>query len=1084
MAIAGTLEIQMFTNIARFTDDMAKVRSQVTGAMSHVESAVGLARDALATLGIGMGIHYFADLIKGSIEAMDHLHNLSLTTTITVETLSGLALAAKQSGSNLDDIGASINKLAVNMGKDGEKFKALGITAKDPLEAFKQLADVFVSVQDPQLRAALGAAALGKAWAGAAPLLSQGGRHIGEMVTRGMELSNITGEMAGKAHEFNDRLAEFNAVTEGAKNRIVGGLLPAFTQMITAIVKAYEEGGKLAALIETLGQAGRFAIYGEYASDVQKLTSKIKSLNAEFEMLAALRAQPDSLFDRLVGTSAKIDTKINAVTAAMAELRAQRTLLTDADKKAQDVSKQWEKYYADEAKAGAKAAAAKVDAFLHVDKATKETTDGMKMYETEMATLTKRIAELNGVGLIEAYVLKLNGEAYAKLEPWQKASLIAKEKELLALEAEKKMLTEIHRLHTEALNLQLEEINVRDQLLNGLEDDIKQLKIEHDTLGMTEKQRAVYLLGLEKEMMLKNALTDKDVDYINKLGDEGKTLIEGNEIIKQQISMWDSLGNTFGNFMLSFRHGWHGGMDFAKQELASLASQMFAFFAKRWLLNIAAAGTFGSTAAGAATSVLGNMGSSVFGSGMNSLGGTAASYLFGTSGTAASSTIGIAAAEQATGTYATTGLVSSGGVGQALVAAMPYLAIAAAVFGVWKYLSSKSGGPKTSGSAMYDVNNAGDTSAGAMTDSRRFYYADDKSMDAIVGPIMEATAKSYATLAKKYGGVDNAQFLQSTDTDPHGTASNRVATQAYINGIKIFEQKNENLGRDAAAAASEMQLQAGRALLGALQASKLRDDIAKIIDSVAAANATQAQLTDIFLRVAAMDELFGNLAVTLNSTSAPIKNAIELLQEQGTALADFAKASDRSAQSLTTLTIDTAKFRASVTALIQQYEDTKITVGTSISDAIRNLTFGTLDKAGQYGMLQSEAQAMRGSLGGMTDAAMIANTVSQIVALSGQAFGLLDPAAQQAQLNSFIVGLKSTQEAADTRLADLQHAAVNAANLALAETRANLDMERTTAVMNADTATMNRQTAVINQGTAARGVTVNVGQGITSQSGT
>ena len=30
---------------------------------------------------------------------------------------------------------------------------------------------------------------------------------------------------------------------------------------------------------------------------------------------------------------------------------------------------------------------------------------------------------------------------------------------------------------------------------------------------------------------------------------------------------------------------------------------------------------------------------------------------------------------------------------------------------------------------------------------------------------------------------------QSTDTDPQGKADNRVATQAFINGMKIFEQK-------------------------------------------------------------------------------------------------------------------------------------------------------------------------------------------------------------------------------------------------------------------------------------------------------
>ncbi len=117
------------------------------------------------------------------------------------------------------------------MGKDAEKFVKLGVTAKDPLEAFKQLADVFSAIKDPQLRAALGAEALGKSWASAAPLLSEGGNKIGEMVARGTNLSGVTKEMALQADEFNDTLAEFGMMAEAAKMRLAGDLLPALTEV-------------------------------------------------------------------------------------------------------------------------------------------------------------------------------------------------------------------------------------------------------------------------------------------------------------------------------------------------------------------------------------------------------------------------------------------------------------------------------------------------------------------------------------------------------------------------------------------------------------------------------------------------------------------------------------------------------------------------------------------------------------------------------------------------------------------------------------------------------------------------------------
>ena len=66
----------------------------------------------------------------------------------------------------------------VNIGKDPEKYRQLGIDAKNGYEAFKQLADIFVAIEEPETRAAVAAEALGKAWAGSAAGLSEGGKGL------------------------------------------------------------------------------------------------------------------------------------------------------------------------------------------------------------------------------------------------------------------------------------------------------------------------------------------------------------------------------------------------------------------------------------------------------------------------------------------------------------------------------------------------------------------------------------------------------------------------------------------------------------------------------------------------------------------------------------------------------------------------------------------------------------------------------------------------------------------------------------------------------------------------------------------
>jgi hypothetical protein len=243
--IAGTLEIQMAANIARLADDMAKSKAVVGGAMKDIEGAVAQAKAALGALGIGLGVGYFVSLIKGSIDAADHLVDLSKTTNLAVETLAGLKIAAEQSGSDLGSTAAAINKLSVEVGKAPEKFKALGISATDPLEQFKQLADITNQLSDVNQRNAVLATALGKSWQGAVPLLAEGSEKIGEMVARGTEAAGVTAEMARQADELNDKWVLLVG-TGGLMMRVVGPLLPLFNALADEMLKTQQQSKGLA----------------------------------------------------------------------------------------------------------------------------------------------------------------------------------------------------------------------------------------------------------------------------------------------------------------------------------------------------------------------------------------------------------------------------------------------------------------------------------------------------------------------------------------------------------------------------------------------------------------------------------------------------------------------------------------------------------------------------------------------------------------------------------------------------------------------------------------------------------------------
>ena len=231
----GNLVIEMAINQARMIKDIEAAKKTVDTAMGAIKKSAELAAKSLGALGIGLSVGMFAEWVRGAIDAADRMNDLSKSTGIAVQNLAGLKLAAKHSGGDLDGIAASINKLSVNIGGNAEKFAQLGITAKDPLEAFKQLSDIFVGIQDPQLRAAVAAEALGKSWASAAPLLAEGGAKIGEMVDKGKALANITPEVAQAADQLNDTLAEISARSEGLKNQLMIALLPSLQRIADAM---------------------------------------------------------------------------------------------------------------------------------------------------------------------------------------------------------------------------------------------------------------------------------------------------------------------------------------------------------------------------------------------------------------------------------------------------------------------------------------------------------------------------------------------------------------------------------------------------------------------------------------------------------------------------------------------------------------------------------------------------------------------------------------------------------------------------------------------------------------------------------
>jgi hypothetical protein len=293
VALVSDIEIRLRADIARLQQDMDAARRTVGSAMDRIGSAVNSAKTALGGLAIGMGAVAFANFIKGAIDSADALNDLSVRTRISIEDLSGLAYAAHMSDSSLEGIAGSISKLAMNIGKDGDKFRALGVTATEPIEAFKQLADIFKNIQDPQLRAAFGAEALGKSWQESAVLLNEGAAGIDALIKRGQDLAGVSEDTAEKAGQFNDKLDDLAFMTKGAAKNIAADLLPMLNLLVENLSSSAEGAAKLESDFSPLAETFRALVIlgGNVVFTFKAVGTEIGTIAAQLAVSGSAFAQ-------------------------------------------------------------------------------------------------------------------------------------------------------------------------------------------------------------------------------------------------------------------------------------------------------------------------------------------------------------------------------------------------------------------------------------------------------------------------------------------------------------------------------------------------------------------------------------------------------------------------------------------------------------------------------------------------------------------------------------------------------------------------------------------------------------------------
>jgi hypothetical protein len=286
MALAD-LVVNLTAETAQFR--VAMERAAATSNKSF-EKMLGGAK----TLGAGIAAYLSADLfvgfIKGQIDAMDQLDEMSQKVGIASDGLSKLAYAAKFSGVDIDGLQTALVKLSkasVEAGKGGdganEAFKAIGVSVRDSSGQLKStetllgdIAEAFSQYEDGASKVAVATAIFGKSGADLIPMLNGGRKGLKDM---GDELQSLGGvvmpDAAKKAAEFNDNVDRMTVLFKSLGKGIANDVIPVLNRYMEEIIAA--EKAQISFMTKLkLGLTNPFTSAEENAANLRKEITKIE----------------------------------------------------------------------------------------------------------------------------------------------------------------------------------------------------------------------------------------------------------------------------------------------------------------------------------------------------------------------------------------------------------------------------------------------------------------------------------------------------------------------------------------------------------------------------------------------------------------------------------------------------------------------------------------------------------------------------------------------------------------------------------------------------------------------------------------
>jgi len=289
--IAGSLELQLFADVARLRQDMEKATGIVSSGANAMARAASMATAALGALGVGLSVGALAAFSRQIINSVDAMNDLADATGASIENIRALDGIARRTGASFDTVGQALIKYnqalggTIKPGTDAEAaLKALGLNAKalrqqDPAEALRDTAVALAQFADDGAKARVVQELFGKSLREVAPFLK-------DLAEAGRLQASVSRAQAEEAERFNKHLFEIQANSRDAGRAILMDLLPSVNKLLQGYI-AIRELGAFDLIVKDAAKAmvGLNRLTGDTAKDINNILAErdeiVAKMNAD-----------------------------------------------------------------------------------------------------------------------------------------------------------------------------------------------------------------------------------------------------------------------------------------------------------------------------------------------------------------------------------------------------------------------------------------------------------------------------------------------------------------------------------------------------------------------------------------------------------------------------------------------------------------------------------------------------------------------------------------------------------------------------------------------------------------------------------